>query len=66
MDDKDAIIEAQGLLIESLKLTVKASDERNEIQRLRISARDEQIRLLDQIVKETMELGLKALNLAKS
>lgn len=66
MDDKDAIIEAQKLLIESLELTVKVADERNEIQRCRISARDEQIRLLDQIVKETMELGLKALNLAKS
>ena len=66
MDDKDAIIEAQKLLIESLEVTVKASDERNEMQRLRITARDAKISLLEEILKEATELGLKSLKLVES
>lgn len=62
MDDKDAIIEAQKLLIESLEFTVKVADERNEIQRCRISARDEQIDLL----KGMVELSQQAVALLKS
>jgi hypothetical protein len=66
MDDKDAIkdeiIEAQKLLIESLELAVKVADERNEIQRCRISARDEQIDLL----KGMVELSQQAVTLLKS